>query len=171
MPGCLFIGNYQAAEDGPGCTERNVSRILTTANNLEDLDPGEPEFSAANAPRSAFGFCQSTLSHPAPGVDRLVLMIDDEEEDIFAFFEQGLSYLHGAGGGGAALVHCAGGQNRSATMVLAYLMSEEKMSLAEAFQHCYDLRPIVCPRIQHLLCLQRLERELRPEEMGKSFER
>mmetsp|Transcript_19337 Transcript_19337/g.50720 ORF Transcript_19337/g.50720 Transcript_19337/m.50720 type:complete len:126 (-) Transcript_19337:75-452(-) len=91
-------------------------------------------------------------------------MIDDEEEDIFAFFEQGLSYLHGAGGGGAALVHCAGGQNRSATMVLAYLMSEEKMSLAEAFQHCYDLRPIVCPRIQHLLCLQRLERELRPEE-------
>ena len=94
IAGRLFLGNYEAAEDREGCAERKVTSILTTANNLTELDP-------------------------APGVRRQVLLVDDEEEDISTFFDEALAFIRGGISLGATLVHCAGGQNRSATIVEA----------------------------------------------------
>ncbi|KAM9463015.1 dual specificity phosphatase 29-like isoform 2-T2 [Clarias gariepinus] len=41
------------------------------------------------------------------------------------------------------LVHCVMGRSRSATLVLAYLMIEEKMTLVEAIEHVKSHRQII----------------------------
>ncbi|KAG8469591.1 hypothetical protein KFE25_006046 [Diacronema lutheri] len=61
--------------------------------------------------------------------------------------------------GGAVLVHCAAGANRSATFVLAYLLSHERMTLRDAFAVLYAVRPIIGPHLP--LCSRLLELELR----------
>ena len=44
---------------------------------------------------------------------------------------------------GSVLVHCHEGENRSAALVVAYLMVEERMSLHEAVEQVWSRRPIV----------------------------
>lgn len=43
------------------------------------------------------------------------------------------------------LVHCVAGVSRSATLVIAYLMKFEYMSLRQAFYHVKAVRPIIRP--------------------------
>lgn len=52
------------------------------------------------------------------------------------------------------LVHCAAGVSRSATIVLAYLIQNEKLSLEEAFLKVRERRPRICPNkefMKHLI--------------------
>jgi protein-tyrosine phosphatase len=43
------------------------------------------------------------------------------------------------------LVHCVMGRSRSASMVIAYLVAHENMTLMEAFEHTRKMRPIIRP--------------------------
>lgn len=43
------------------------------------------------------------------------------------------------------LVHCVAGVSRSAAIVIAYLMKFKKMTLRDAFNYCYNLRPVIRP--------------------------
>ena len=43
------------------------------------------------------------------------------------------------------LVHCAAGVSRSATLVLAYLIAREHMTLRDAVSHVFSKRPIIDP--------------------------
>lgn len=43
------------------------------------------------------------------------------------------------------LIHCVMGRSRSASMVMAYLVAKENMSLREAFEHTHKIRPIIRP--------------------------
>lgn len=52
------------------------------------------------------------------------------------------------------LVHCAAGVSRSATIVLAYLIKYEHLSLEEAFLKVRQRRPRICPNkefMKHLI--------------------
>ncbi|KAJ3342226.1 Dual specificity protein phosphatase 1 [Gonapodya sp. JEL0774] len=62
-----------------------------------------------------------------------------------------------SGMSGRVLVHCHAGVSRSATCVLAYLISRRKMTLESAFRHVFDRRPIVRPNPGFSLLLRRLE--------------
>jgi hypothetical protein len=56
--------------------------------------------------------------------------------------------------GGAVLVHCMAGVNRSATIVVAYLMMRDRRNLLELFAECSAARPSILqnPSFQLQLC-------------------
>ncbi|KAH9279179.1 Dual specificity protein phosphatase 14 [Echinococcus granulosus] len=49
--------------------------------------------------------------------------------------------------GGKTAVHCMAGVSRSATMVLAYLVKHQGMSLFEAYKYVLSIRPCIHPNI------------------------
>lgn len=59
------------------------------------------------------------------------------------------------------LVNCAAGISRSATVVLAYLVSRRKMSLFKAFQKVYRARPVIWPNEGFMHSLIKYEIRLR----------
>ena len=63
--------------------------------------------------------------------------------------------------GNAILVHCMMGMSRSVSMVLLYLMHENKMSLRECYNQVKRQRPCINPNPKFLLELMREERALR----------
>jgi protein-tyrosine phosphatase len=63
-------------------------------------------------------------------------------------------------------VHCKAGKSRSATVVIAYLVLHESMSLSEAYNYVRRIRPEVNPNLGFWSALQKLERE----KLGKGDE-
>lgn len=61
---------------------------------------------------------------------------------------------------GRILVHCAMGISRSATIVIAYLMSRYNMNLRAAYDYVRSKRPIIAPNSLFLKLLQDFENEL-----------
>ncbi len=55
------------------------------------------------------------------------------------------------------IVHCAAGMSRSPTLVLAYLMIENKWRFEEAYNHIKSKRPHISPNIGFIKQLKQLE--------------
>ncbi len=58
------------------------------------------------------------------------------------------------------IVHCAAGMSRSPTLVLAYLMIENKWCFEEAYNHIKAKRPYINPNIGFIKQLKELEYSL-----------
>lgn len=63
--------------------------------------------------------------------------------------------------GKCVLVHCHQGINRSPTVVLAYLMAREQLSLEAAYNLTVARRPQICPHEKYMEQLQAYELKLR----------
>ena len=61
----------------------------------------------------------------------------------------------------SVLVHCVQGISRSSTIVIAYLMTRESMSLQEAYKHVKDRRSLIRPNKGFLRALMKLENKIR----------
>ncbi|RNA03391.1 dual specificity phosphatase 1 [Brachionus plicatilis] len=72
---------------------------------------------------------------------------------------------------GRILVHCTMGISRSATIVIAYLMSRYNMSLRSAYDYVRSKRSIVAPNSLFLKLLQDYENELRTSVQREYIER
>lgn len=76
---------------------------------------------------------------------QLVDIYDDERANISQHFEQSNQFIEGGRAAGGVLVHCYAGVSRSATLVLAYLMSRERLPLKLAMQRVREARPAAQP--------------------------
>eukprot|EP00930_Biecheleria_cincta_P002511 TRINITY_DN103523_c0_g1_i1.p1 TRINITY_DN103523_c0_g1~~TRINITY_DN103523_c0_g1_i1.p1 ORF type:complete len:322 (+),score=54.42 TRINITY_DN103523_c0_g1_i1:13-978(+) len=83
------------------------------------------------------------------GIERKYFCIrDSEDEHIAAFFSPACEFIERAKNDEARLlVHCMAGRSRSASVVLAFLMRSEGMSLLDAFELTKRKRPIVFPNV------------------------
>uniref|UniRef100_K7FWP6 Dual specificity protein phosphatase n=1 Tax=Pelodiscus sinensis TaxID=13735 RepID=K7FWP6_PELSI len=70
---------------------------------------------------------------------------DSPSFDMSPYFHPAADFIHQAlrERGGKILVHCAVGVSRSATLVLAYLMIRQRMTLVEAIKTVKDHRGII----------------------------
>jgi len=137
VPG-LFLGDCSAAERPPG----SVRRII-------------------NMTQSA-GFHEGRLKYLHIDID------DNDDAPILKFVDRANAFLdEGLRSSEHVLVHCNSGMSRSATLVIAFLMSRRGMSLADAYETTRSARPVILPNRGFFGALQRHELALgRPASMS-----
>merc|ERR1719263_744184 len=89
-----------------------------------------------------------------PGAGHHVSIEDDGTESMLPHFEAACRFIHNHRSMGGVLVHCKGGISRSPTMIIAYLMKYEQLSLRDAMEVCSLARPAARPRANFLSDLQ-----------------
>ena len=62
------------------------------------------------------------------------------------------------------MVHCYAGVSRSATIIIAYLMQEKRLTFVEALKYVRRRRPIVCPNFGFQKQLLDFEKNLRKKD-------
>uniref|UniRef100_A0A8C2G8K4 Dual specificity phosphatase 19b n=1 Tax=Cyprinus carpio TaxID=7962 RepID=A0A8C2G8K4_CYPCA len=77
---------------------------------------------------------------------KTVTVLDLPETDITSYFPECFQFINEASQqGGVVLVHCNAGVSRSTSVVIGFLMSQEKMSFDEAFSAVKTARPYIQP--------------------------
>lgn len=102
-----------------------------------------------------------------PGVFKYlsIPIYDTVSQDIGQFFPACTRFIKKAiRQGGKVLVHCEAGRSRSATIILQYLISEERYTLKEAYKLVKRARIIVMPNITFFAQLRKYEKEVTGKE-------
>ena len=124
MPG-LFIGSLEAARNMNALTVAGISHVLTLGLGM-DLPQVEKRLQ----------------SHRVIAVEDKV----SEQTSLATHLNECMDYIHGCrSSGGKVLVHCLAGRSRSASIVAAYLMVENKCSVDEALAQLRHVRPWIAP--------------------------
>ncbi len=103
------------------------------------------------------------LRGPIEGIQHDILSIDDRSDfETICLFESRIPSLcesihKSLTEGKNVCVHCQVGVSRSVTLVLAYLMKYESLSLKEAADRVKSYRPFICPNRGFLEILGRIE--------------
>lgn len=146
LDGFLWLGSGRDADDLDFLREKKISHVLNVTSEWHS----SPEYRAMG-----IHLCRIDIK------DFVTESIAKHFEIAFSFLDQCQS------AGGIVLVHCVVGKSRSASVVLAYLMSRKRMPLLEAVNHVKQTRDIIRPNDNFLLELQRYETELFPELNGR----
>ncbi|KAM9188472.1 dual specificity protein phosphatase 13B-like isoform 1-T2 [Mergus octosetaceus] len=139
----LYVGDLYVARDKAQLSQMGISHIVNAAAGRFRIDTG-PKF-YKDLPVDYYG----------------VEAEDNPNFDLSIYFYPVARYIRAALNSprGKVLVHCAMGISRSATLVLAFLMICENMSLTDAIQAVRSHRGI-CPNSGFLEQLRELDLQL-----------
>uniref|UniRef100_W5MAN4 Dual specificity phosphatase 29 n=1 Tax=Lepisosteus oculatus TaxID=7918 RepID=W5MAN4_LEPOC len=142
----LYIGNVWAAKDKRALQSLGITHILNAAHGKHNVCTGPSYYSDTKV-----------TYH---GVEAF----DSPAFDMSPFFYSAAQFIKAAVStpGGKVFVHCAMGLSRSATLVLAFLMLHEDMSLVEAIKAVSEHRN-VSPNSGFLSQLRELDMRLASE--------
>ena len=166
----LYLGNATAASDVPLLLSLGITLVLNVADDLAAAGfaalaesryklSGAMNTTHAEDANGAFG----RRSHPMPDNP-------SAEFDLLDFLKYSClidnlsSIILGGEEGGAVLVHCVSGRNRSATIVCALLMSMHRCTARAALSWLQRVRPIVQPCSGYQRGLLRLQDRLKSEQ-------
>ncbi|XP_069110588.1 dual specificity protein phosphatase 19-like [Argopecten irradians] len=137
LPG-LLLSSQDVACDEETLHKYNVTHILNVASFVDEHFP------------KSFTYKSIKIDdHPDFEITRTF-------DRAFQFIDQGR-----ASENGVVLVHCNAGVSRAATIVIAYLMSSEGMTLTHAYSHVKDKRPAIRPNDGFQSKLKAYEEELK----------
>lgn len=88
---------------------------------------------------------------------KIINIMDYDSENIIQYFGECLNFLKGEE---KVFVHCAAGQSRSATIVIAYLMWKKKMTFDKAYNFVKQKRSSIYPNFGFRQQLQMFEKLL-----------
>ncbi|KFQ21689.1 Dual specificity protein phosphatase 13 isoform B, partial [Merops nubicus] len=139
----LYVGDLHVARDKAQLSRMGISHVVDAAAGRFHIDTG-PKF-YKDLPVDYYG----------------VEAEDNPNFDLSIYFYPVAHYIRAALNSprGKVLVHCAMGISRSATLVLAFLMICENMSLVDAIQTVRSHRGI-CPNSGFLKQLRELDLQL-----------
>uniref|UniRef100_A0A8C5L619 Dual specificity protein phosphatase 13B n=1 Tax=Jaculus jaculus TaxID=51337 RepID=A0A8C5L619_JACJA len=142
----LFLGDAYAARDKSRLVQLGITHVVNMAAGKFQVDTGAKFYRG------------TSLEYYGIEAD------DNPFFDLSVYFLPVAQYIRAALNTprGRVLVHCAMGVSRSATVVLAYLMICENMTLVDAIQTVQAHRDI-CPNSGFLRQLQVLDNRLRKE--------
>uniref|UniRef100_A0A8C3P4K6 Dual specificity protein phosphatase n=1 Tax=Chrysemys picta bellii TaxID=8478 RepID=A0A8C3P4K6_CHRPI len=145
----LFLGDVWAARSKATLQNLNITHILNAADGPYSINTGARHY--------------KDLQVAYHGVEAF----DDPSFDLSIFFYDAANFIHKAlhTPGGKVFVHCAMGISRSASLVLAFLMIHENMTLVEALKMVNSHREI-CPNTGFLSQLRDLDIKLNEERKG-----
>nr|XP_009669645.1 PREDICTED: dual specificity protein phosphatase 13 isoform B-like [Struthio camelus australis] len=143
----LYVGDLYVARDKAQLSRMGISHVVDAAAGRLHIDTG-PRF-YKDLPVDYYG----------------IEAEDNPNFDLSIYFYPVARYIRAAlkSPRGKVLVHCAMGISRSATLVLAFLMICEEMSLADAIRTVRSHRGI-CPNSGFLKQLWELDHQLGREK-------
>jgi hypothetical protein len=149
----LFLGGNMAAEDVESLRQKGITYVLNTA---KECVPSAAVQSAGLSGEIVYLKCD---------------LLDRSSEDLGCFLSQAFAFIEEARKAcGKVLVHCRHGVSRSASLVIAYLMSCHDMHLRAAYNFVKGARPEICPNLGFLLVLENMQDQLYPDEQEETFD-
>ncbi|NXA14354.1 DS13B phosphatase, partial [Sapayoa aenigma] len=145
----IYLGDAWAARSKTTLQSLNITHILNAADGPYSINTGAKYY--------------EDLQIEYYGVEAF----DDPSFDLSIFFYDAANFIGKAlnSSGGKVFVHCAMGVSRSATLVLAFLMIHENMTLVDALKTVGAHRDI-CPNSGFLSQLRDLDIKLNKERKG-----
>ncbi|XP_077065400.1 dual specificity protein phosphatase 13B [Siphateles boraxobius] len=139
----IYIGDMYAAKDKHMLQSLNITYVLNAAHGKFNINTG------------ASYYRDTKITYH--GVEAF----DMPSFDLSPFFYSAAKFIKSAMStpGGKVLVHCAMGVSRSSSLVLAYLMIHEDMTLVEAIKAVAQHRNI-CPNSGFMEQLRELDKKL-----------
>ncbi|XP_057682868.1 dual specificity protein phosphatase 13-like [Corythoichthys intestinalis] len=149
----IFLGDMYAAKDKRSLKAHGISHVLNAAHGKFNIDTGASFYRDINLEY-----------HGVEAFDMVTF-------DLSPFFYKSADFIRSALSlpTGRVLVHCAMGLSRSSTLVLAYLMIHEKMTLAKAIEAVGANRNI-CPNAGFLEQLRALDVQLQSTRLNSNRE-
>ena len=114
----IYLGNIDAAFNKKKLKQMGIKKVLTVM--------------------ASFGnhYNSNEFIHKSINVD------DDYQTNIIQYFKECLLFIEG---NDKIFVHCAAGMSRSPTIVIAYIMWKNKLSLNKAIKFVKEKRSIISP--------------------------
>jgi len=135
IPG-LFIGDWEAAHNSGALQALQIGHVLSICDDTPTID------------KDLFDHVYLDLQ------DSGQVQISSNFAECFEFISR-----HKTTGKGV-LVHCAAGVSRSATVCIAYIMKEQRLSLKETLVRVRKVRPIISPNFGFMAQLEAFEATL-----------
>ena len=88
---------------------------------------------------------------------KIINIMDYDSENIIQYFGECLNFINGDA---KVFVHCAAGESRSATIVIAYIMWKKKMTFDKAYNFVKQKRSRIYPNFGFRQQLQMFEKLL-----------
>ncbi|NWX85107.1 DS13B phosphatase, partial [Nothoprocta ornata] len=145
----VYLGDAWAARNKTALQNLNITHILNAADGPYSINTGAKYY--------------NDLQIEYYGIEAF----DDPSFDLSIFFYDAANFIGKAlnTSGGKVFVHCAMGVSRSASLVLAFLMIHENMTLVDALKTVSSHRDI-CPNSGFLSQLRDLDIKLNEERKG-----
>jgi protein-tyrosine phosphatase len=117
----IFIGNIEHASNENWLRSRGITHIVNCAIEVRNFFPGKYEY-------LSLGF----IDYPQSSVINTI--------DVASRFIEQATYR-----GGAVLVHCYAGVNRSSSTVIYHIMKMNNWDFSTAYHALHDIHPVANP--------------------------